>query len=343
MADPNEHVAPAQQQAIAMIHNRRRHLQAILDCGPTRTLSVAAFEQIVFDSFRQSPKLAQCRPETVLGAALESAKARLPPNTAAGYCWIVPLNKWDPTTRKKGHQAEWWLGYQGAKVLATRDGRVIHVWGRVVHENDPVFEVVEGSEPRLVHEPLVVHKDRSGRRAVEFERHDDGHPIDPRGPIVAAYACARNAIDRQTHFTALAAAEILPIELAVLARQSRPDESPWRTHRGAMWQKTAVKRLAKRDLQLPDEAARPMQLDSLAEAGKPQQIESAWDSVERGESKIHQVAGGDEPRALDKPEASPEDAQPPPGPADADDVDGAMDVIDDMLDGDDGRSGEPSQ
>lgn len=293
MAKPEEQTRSAQRVAADLVRGRRRALQAILD----KTIGIDRFEQIVFDVFRATPNLAKCSPESIVGGALEAAKAQLVPNTAAGYCWIVALNKWNPHTRSKAWQAEFWLGYQGAKVLATRDGRVIRVWGRVVHENDPRFEVIEGSEPRLEHVPLVVTNSASGRLAVELVTQDE-KTIDPRGPLVAAYACARYGRGG-THFHVCAAADIAPIEAAVLGRQNNPSDSPWKTQRPAMWSKTAIKRLAKRDLQLPDAAHRPFELDGLAEAGKDQALHVGFEQLDRGEGKLHQVPAAlelDEPR-----------------------------------------------
>lgn len=341
MANPHEQTQRGIARAHQMIHQRKRHLEAILD----RTIGVDRFEQVVFDVFRTTPDLSLCKPESVLGAVLESAKAQLAPNTAAQYCWIVALNKWDPHERGKRWQAEWWLGYQGAKVLATRDGRVIRVWSRAVYENDPLFEVVEGSEPRLDHKPLIVTANARGSRLALEPEGSREHPIDPRGQLVAAYACAKFAERRigaamvsggGTQFTALSAADILPIETGVLASKSEAGrrESPWVKHRAAMWCKTAIKRLAKRDLQLPDEAARPIELDGRAEANLPQGLDDTWAQVEPGEGKIHQVP--ESPAAL---EASAVD-ESEPGNEPPDDIAGIQDGINGVFDDLEGGEGD---
>lgn len=100
------------------------------------------------NAFRASPKLLECDPETVLGAALRCAQLALPPNDGQNLCWIVPY----------GRSATFQLGYGGVLEIARRTSP------GVIFEGDSIYpgDLFEREPFRFV--PAYLRTDTRGRR-----------------------------------------------------------------------------------------------------------------------------------------------------------------------------------
>ncbi len=117
--------------------------------------------QLVRDAMtclRQTPKLAECEPQSVLGALMTCAQLGLRPGVL-GQAWVLPFwdrrYEWlDDKNRKRtgAYRAQFVIGYQGMIALAYRSEQIQDIVARVVYEND-VFEVEYGLDDRLVHKP----------------------------------------------------------------------------------------------------------------------------------------------------------------------------------------------
>lgn len=117
--------------------------------------------QLVRDSLtclRQTPKLAECDPASVLGGLMSCAQLGLRPGVL-GHAWLLPF--WDSRyewvdgngrERKGGMRAQLVVGYQGLVELAHRSGKISSLIARTVYEND-VFDVDYGLADSLVHKP----------------------------------------------------------------------------------------------------------------------------------------------------------------------------------------------
>lgn len=120
---------------------------------------------------QQTPKLAQCEPKSVLGAAMTCAQLGLRPGVGAlGQAWLVPF--WD---RQSGQfRAQLIIGYQGYVELAHRSGRVSSIHSRIVYSND-YFEVEYGAaEDKWVHKPCLDGDRGSPRLFYAVGRMTDG-------------------------------------------------------------------------------------------------------------------------------------------------------------------------
>lgn len=104
-------------------------------------ISEETFIAQVANAMRAQPKLWDCDPPTVLGAALRAAQVGLAPNDGTNACWILPY----------GRSAAFQLGYGGVLELARRASPGVLFSGAVVYPND-IFEFEQ--EPlRLRHVP----------------------------------------------------------------------------------------------------------------------------------------------------------------------------------------------
>lgn len=109
---------------------------------------------------RMTPKLANCDPQSVLGALMTCAQLGLRPGVL-GHAWLLPF--WDSRmtriddkgrTISGGHRAQLVIGYQGLVELAHRSGQIKSLIARTVYQND-TFEIEYGLDEKLVHRPAM--------------------------------------------------------------------------------------------------------------------------------------------------------------------------------------------
>lgn len=113
--------------------------------------------QLVRDALtclKQTPKLAECTPQSVLGSLMTCAQLGLRPGVL-GHAWVLPY--WDGKSRT--NVAQLIVGYKGYVELAYRSDKVTSIIGRTVYEGD-TFDVEYGLDDKLVHKPAM-----SGERA----------------------------------------------------------------------------------------------------------------------------------------------------------------------------------
>ena len=104
------------------------------------------FTRIVLSAISVNPKLAECTPQSFLGAMMTSAQLGLEVNTPLGQAYVLPY-------KNKGVQeAQFQLGYKGLIDLAYRSGEVEVIQAHIVYAADK-FEVQYGLEPKLTHIP----------------------------------------------------------------------------------------------------------------------------------------------------------------------------------------------
>ncbi|HZJ02734.1 MAG TPA: recombinase RecT, partial [Thermoleophilia bacterium] len=104
-------------------------------------IGAARFTRNMLTTMRQTPKLATCTPESILGAMMQSAQLRLDPGPLQ-LVHFIPY----------GNKCQFQIGYRGIIELAFRAGIVITA--HEVCEHD-LFSVKWGSEEEIVHEPAV--------------------------------------------------------------------------------------------------------------------------------------------------------------------------------------------
>ncbi|QMV86343.1 recombination protein RecT [Corynebacterium hindlerae] len=172
-------------------------------------------QQLVRDALtclRQTPQLARCTPQSVLGGLMTCSQLGLRPGVL-GHAWLIPF-------KNRGvDEAQLVIGYQGLVELAHRSGQIKSLIARTVYANDD-FEVDYGLNDSLVHRPCM-----------------DGEKGDP----IAYYAVAKfntggHAFYVMSHF-----------EMLEYKRKNvkMGKFGPWVDHFESMAHKTCVRQLAK--------------------------------------------------------------------------------------------------
>lgn len=169
------------------------------------------FGRALLTAFRQTPKLAECTPQSIGAAVVTAAQLGLMIGVN-GSCWLVPYKQ----------ECQLIIGYQGLVDLAYRSGRVGSITSDVVCEND-LFEFEQGLDQKLRHKPCMTG---------------------PRGRIYAVYAIATLKDSKDKVFVVLTEDEVMKVKNA--SRGAGSASSPWNgDFRAEMWKKTAVRRLVK--------------------------------------------------------------------------------------------------
>lgn len=100
------------------------------------------FARITLSALSNNPKLAECSPQSFLGAMMQAAQLGLEPNTNLGQAYLIPY----------GNTVQFQIGYKGLIDLAYRSGEMQSISAHVVYENDE-FDYEFGLNPTLTHKP----------------------------------------------------------------------------------------------------------------------------------------------------------------------------------------------
>lgn len=172
--------------------------------------------QLVRDALtllRQTPGLAECAPQSVLGGLMTMAQLGLRPGVL-GHGWLIPFRN----RRSNRMEATLVIGYQGLVELAHRSGRIAKITARTVHEHDH-FDLEYGTDERLVHRPSAGQ----------------------RGKPVGYYATVKiKGGDTAFYFMSHAEMELYRDQHAM-----SPKRGPWVDNFEAMAHKTCVRQLSK--------------------------------------------------------------------------------------------------
>lgn len=172
-----------------------------------RHISPDRMARIAVTVVRQTPALANCTPESFLGALLTASQLGLEPGPT-GEAYFVPY----------GQVCTFIPGYRGLIKLARQSGQVSDIYAEIVYANDE-FAVTLGLHRNLEHRVI----DRTNR----------GEPTD-------VYAVAKFKDGTDT-FVTMTVAEVD----AIRKRSKASGNGPWVTDWAAMAKKTVVKQLAK--------------------------------------------------------------------------------------------------
>lgn len=181
---------------------------------------LARFLRLATSTINQTPRLAECTHESVVGALLKSAQLNLEPNTVLGECYLIPRFNKAKGPVKGQDQGKWEanfeIGYKGIIKLAYRSGEVKMIQAYEVYEND-VFDVDYGQN-KLIHKPLII-----------------GY----RGNVIAYWA-RYTMKDGTSDFKVWSKSDI-DAHRDQYSKSARSDYSPWSTAYDQMAKKTVIK------------------------------------------------------------------------------------------------------
>jgi recombination protein RecT len=204
--------APRPSQVIAHVLNQYRPVIRKLLAGTTT--SAETLVAWIANACRINPKLWECEPETVLGAALRCAQVNLAPNDGNSLCWIIPY----------GRSATWQLGYGGVLELARRAAPGVMFDGSAVYPGDE-FDIDLGNVDKpLTYRPAFARHATDGRRRARQSRDAYAWWVRARYP------------DGRTHVHALDRAGVEYHR----AFSKQPDGDAWRKSYDAMALKSTV-------------------------------------------------------------------------------------------------------
>lgn len=174
------------------------------------------FTRICLTAMRQTPRLSQCEPASILGAMMTCAQLNLEPNTPQGLAYLIPY----------GRECQFQVGYKGLMQLMYRSGAIASFNADVVYRQEVeqgLFEYESGISPRISHKiDLLNPEARTGK------------PED----VIAAYA----AVVLKTGEPIVRLVTKMEIDQA--RALNRGNSPAWRDHYAAMAIKTAIKRLS---------------------------------------------------------------------------------------------------
>lgn len=108
------------------------------------------FTRITLSALSTNPKLAQCTPQSFLGAMMTAAQLGLEPNTPLGQAYLIPY--WNGKQNRL--ECQFQIGYKGMIDLAYRSGDILTIQAQIGHKNDELIAEY-GTECRLKFVPKL--------------------------------------------------------------------------------------------------------------------------------------------------------------------------------------------
>lgn len=187
----------------------KKAMDAIANALPEH-LNAAKMARVVITAITRTPKLLDCRPETVMNAVIEASQLGLMVDGVLGHGYLVPYKS----------TCVFIPGYKGLLDLARRSGEISWVQARLVFANDD-FNYTYGADPTIAHTPARAKGEAPGE-------------------MTAAYGVAKFT-SGEVYFEVMHKDEIE----AIRQRSRAKDDGPWVTDYNEMARKTVIRRLCK--------------------------------------------------------------------------------------------------
>ncbi len=275
--------SPARDRVIDLIERQKEQIARALP----KHMDADRLARIVITVCRQTPRLLECTPESLLRAVMLTSQLGLEPGPL-GHAWFIPFRN-----NKTGkYEVQWIMGYTGMIDLAYRSGKLLSIEAREVCGNDE-FEIEYGLHPKLIHRPAT-----KGDRGKPWYYYGIAHFKDGGHYYLGM---SKSDVDLRR------------------ARSKASGQGPWVTDYDAMARKTLI-RAMRPYLPMSVEFANAAALDGtssgeylqpMIEAGRliPEEVDPPQGVVVDAEPAQLGDAGepplGDEPPPLDDPWAPP--------------------------------------
>lgn len=140
-----------------------KEVQGRLEDVASKYMKPDEVTRLVLVAVSRTPRILQCTRESILRCMMEAAVLGIRPGGILGRGWLIP--RWNSRLKPKGgYELSFDPGWRGLADIARRSKVVQRIEARVVHERD-LFEVIEGSEPRLEHRPYAGSEEPGAVRA----------------------------------------------------------------------------------------------------------------------------------------------------------------------------------
>ncbi|WP_051296657.1 recombination protein RecT [Anaeroarcus burkinensis] len=206
-----ERVAANKQQTQAMtpaqtVQDYLRRMGPEIAKALPKHMDADRMARIALTTIRTTPKLLECRIESLMAGIMQAAQLGLEPGQL-GHCYLIPY----------GNQATFIIGYKGMIDLARRSGNIKSIYTHCVYQNDE-FSYQYGLNQDLHHVPAE----------------------EERGSFKGAYAVA-HFVDGGYQFEYMTAAEIEKRR----NRSKAANSGPWVTDFEEMAMKTVLRHMWK--------------------------------------------------------------------------------------------------
>jgi len=244
------------------------------------------FLHLAVNAVRKAPLLAQCDPQSVLGAFMSSAALGLEPNTVQQQAFLIPYKKRARVYNNDTDKWEWidaydcqfQIGYRGFITLAHRSPHIKSIQAEAIHESDK-FEHMIGSDSFLKYQKTL--RDRGeligAFSYVKLESNTETSVVLTLDDILNIRSKS------ETYNTLVRNVEQAENDQERAKAQRKLDETPWVRWPDEMSSKSAIKRHSK---QLPlnpgDALSAAAVIDNQAEANVIDMAAMADPDVARG-------------------------------------------------------------
>lgn len=202
-------LAPIDQFRVSL---QKEHQKSIENFFRGDKEKVMKFMSSIVYSLKKTPKLLDCKKDTLINAFMTCAEYELYPSSVSGEAYVLPYKD----------EAQFQLGYQGVITLLYRAG-MQNITAEIVYANDD-FDYQAGLNPTLTHRPKV---------------------FEDRGKPIGVYAVATLS-SGEKQFKVLGEKDVMKFKDFSKSKDS--PYSPWNPKNDpelSMWRKTAIKQLAK--------------------------------------------------------------------------------------------------
>lgn len=177
-------------------------------------MTAERFSRMAMTAITKNQKLAECTPQSFIGALLTAAQLGLEPNTPLGQAYLIPFKN----GRAGCMECQFQIGYKGMIDLCNRSGEIKNIEAHIVYENDD-FEFEYGLENKLRHRPAMGEKGKVIWVYALYRLNNGGYGFE----VMSVDECMAHGRKYSKSF----------------------DNSPWKTAPEEMMKKTVLKKVLK--------------------------------------------------------------------------------------------------
>jgi recombination protein RecT len=234
-------------------------------------LDADRFARTFFTTLIKTPKLLECEPRSLVSALIQCSELGLEPINALGQIYLLPFYN----SRAKRYEVQIIPGYRGYIQLAQNSGKIVDISAHVVYDKEP-FEVNFGTEEKITHTPKPP-SERGTNKIGVYAR-----AVFANGTVKTIWLWTEDVYKHRE-----SSSGAWEMDWSTKPPKYKLDKdgnkilgasSPWRLWEDEMFQKTAIRVMAK-FLPLSPEWKKMESLDTVVESGQSQREPINLDDV----------------------------------------------------------------